>query len=201
MDYIQAHVTIRGTAPLSQSHKHDEPMLEGESPDAYDIRTWRSKLNVEVVDSQPTVIIPAFAIQTAIADAARYSKRKILGQGKATWTAKFSAGISVVSSIPLNIDPATVKSISISAHSDGRRGSGSRVTRRFPQIPPGWQATFDILILDPIITEEIFREMLTLAGVFIGVGQFRPQNGGHNGRFAVESINWVDNRRTMPKAA
>lgn len=197
MDYIRAIVSIRGAAPLSQSHQHDEPRLEGESAEAYDIRTWRSKLNTEVVDGKETVVIPAFGLQTALADAAKYSKRQIPGQGKATWTAKFRSGVSVIAPVTLDIDPATVKPIAVSVNADGIRGSGKRVTRRFPQVPPGWEATFEVIVLDPIITEEIFREMLELAGLFIGVGQFRPQNGGTNGRFVVTSIKWADNRREV----
>lgn len=197
MDYICAQVSIRGAAPLSHSHQHDEPKLEGESHEAYDARTWRSKLNVEVVNGKETVVIPAFGMQSAIVDAAQYSKRQIPGQGKATWTAKFRSGISVIAPISLNIHPDDVKPIVLSVNADGVRGSGKRVTRRFPQMPPGWEAKFEVIILDPIITEEIFREMLEYAGLFIGVGQFRPQKGGTNGRFVVTSIEWADNRREM----
>ena len=205
MDFVKATVTIVGTAPLSQSHQHDEPKMEGEGNDDYDIRTWPSKLNVESVDGKDTVVIPAFGMQCAIAAAAKYSKRQIPGQGKATWTAKFTSGISVVGPLALNINPATVKPVMIQANSDGVRGSGKRVPRRFPQMPPGWKTTFDVLVLDPIITQEVFREMLELAGMFIGVGQFRPEKGGTNGRFIVEKIAWQDNRRPLtsqrPKAA
>jgi hypothetical protein len=60
---------------------------------------------------------------------------------------------------------------------------------------PKWSATFDVIILDPIISEDIFREMLTMAGMFIGVGRFRPEKGGTNGRFKIEEIKWQDNRQ------
>lgn len=200
MDFIKAITTIRGTAPLSQSHQHAEPELEGEAKDAYDARTWRSKLNVDVVDGKKTVVIPAFALQCALADAAKYSKRQIPNQGKATWTAKFKSGTSVLAPVPLNIDPETVQCVVVSVNADGVRGSGKRVTRRFPTISPSWEATFETIILDPIITEDVFREMVELAGLFIGVGQFRPQNGGTNGRFVVEELEWHDNRRFVEKS-
>jgi len=197
MDFVKARVTLLGTAPLSQSHQHGEPFMEGESHDDYDARTWRSKLNVEVVDGKPSVVIPAFGMQTAIVAAAKYQSRKIPGEGSKTWTAKFTSGISVVGPVSLNVDPASVRSIIISANADGRRGGGKRVPRRLPQIPPGWKTTFDVLVLDPIITEEVFRETLEAAGLFIGVGQFRPHNGGTNGRFIIEKLEWQDNRRPV----
>jgi len=190
-----ATVTINGITPMTQSRQHDEPKLEGESMNDYDIRTWRSKLTVDTRDGKKTIVIPVHGVHQCIAAAAKYSKRQIPGQGKATWTAKFTAGISLLDHPALNIDPDSVSAITISANADGVRGSGKRVPRRFPVIPAGWTTTFDVLILDPIITKDVFVEMMELAGIFVGLGQFRPQSGGTNGRFQVKSVKWADNRR------
>ena len=189
-----ATVKIVGITPLSQSRQHDEPKLEGERPDDYDKRTWRSKLNTAERAGKQTVVIPAHGLHQAIASAAKYSKRQIPGQGKATWTAKFTAGITLLEDPALNIDPETVGAVTISANADGIRGSGKRVPRKFP-VMPEWSATFDVIILDPIITKEVFSEMLQMAGMFIGIGRFRPEKGGTNGRFKIASIEWADNRQ------
>ncbi len=192
MDVSSAIVALRSVSPYSQSRQHDEPKLEKESHEAYDRRTWRSKLNVSA--DGKSVVIPAHGLHQSIAAAARYSKRQIPGQGKATWTAKFTAGIMIAEDIRLGIDPASVGQITISANADGVRGSGKRVPRRFPIIPE-WQAEFEVFILDSIITPEIFREMLEIAGLFIGIGRFRPEKGGVNGRFSVASLAWNDRRK------
>lgn len=195
MDASIATVTLVGIAPYTQSRQHDEKKIEGENAGDYDIRTWRSKMTTEVRDGASTIVMPAHGVQQCIAAAAKYSKRQIPGQGKATWTAKFTAGIMLVENPSINIDPATITvPLVISANADGVRGSGKRVPRRFPQVAAGWQTTFDIYILDPIIVEPIFREMVELAGMFIGLGQFRPQNGGTNGRFKLAELVWADNR-------
>lgn len=195
MKLTQARLTLASRSPYSQSRQHDEPMLEGESRDAFDARTWRAKLNTVSTNGEPpSVVIPAHGLAQAIAAAAKYSKRQIPGQGKATWTAKFTAGILLPEDPSLKIDPATVPCVTISANADGVRGSGKRVLRRFPQIP-AWETTFDVFILDPIITEEIFREMVEIAGMFIGIGRFRPEKGGTNGRFLIKSLAWQDNRQ------
>mgnify|MGYP003650788033 CR=1 FL=1 len=190
-----ATVTLTGIAPMTQSRAHETPKLEGENPNDYDIRTWRNKLSTETNGDRRTIVIPAHGVMQCIAAAAKYSKRQIPGQGKATWTAKFTAGITLMENPRLNLDPTSVGSITISANADGVRGSGKRVPRRFPVIPTGWSTTFDVYILDPIITEQIFREMVELAGMFIGLGQFRPQNGGTNGRFKLADLVWTDNRQ------
>jgi len=188
-----ASLTLTGISPYSQSRQHDAPKLQGENHEDYDIRTWRNKMNVATRDGLPTVIMPAHGIQQSIAAAAKYSKRQIPGQGKATWTAKFKAGIALLEDPSLNLDPASVGAVTISANADGVRGSGKRVTRRFP-IMPEWSASFDVYILDPIITQDVFREMVEIAGMFIGFGRFRPENGGTNGRFRIERLTWQDNR-------
>jgi hypothetical protein len=184
---------IVGTSPLSQSRKHDTPRLKGEEKlhDEYDERTWRHKMTL--TDDGKSVAINAFGMQMCIVSGARYLKRKIEGQGNSTWTGKFGAGILLTEPPRLNIDPATVKCLPVSVNADGKRGGGTRVTRRFP-VMPQWETVFDVTIMDPMITEEIFREVLDTAGKFIGLGQFRPENWGHNGRFRVAEVAWQDNR-------
>lgn len=192
-----ARPTIRGISPLSQSRQHDDPRLDGESHDDYDRRTWRSKLNVD--PKSGLVVIPAHGMHQAIIAAAKYSGKQIPGQGKKTWTAKFTTGIALFDDVSVGVRPEDVQQITISANSDGVRGSGKRVPRRFPMIYT-WEASFDVTILDPIITRDVFTEMLSLAGMFIGVGRFRPEKGGQNGRWAVDTVEWTDNRSMIPKS-
>ena len=186
-----ATVTITGLSPLSQSRQHDEPRLEGESPDDYDARTWRMKLNVD--DKTGTVVIPAHGMHQSIIAAAKYTGEKIAGQGNKTWTAKFTTGLAFLQAVDTGLKPADAACVAISANADGVRGSGKRVRRRFP-VYNEWSATFEVYILDPIITEAQFRKVMQVAGMFIGVGRFRPENGGTNGRFRIEKIDWQDNR-------
>lgn len=186
-----ARLTLKGISPYSQSRNHDSPKLDGETADAFDQRTWRNKLNVSTTGE---VVIPAHGVMQAFAAAAKYSKRQIPGQGKATWTAKFQAGIALLEDPSLAISPDDANCITISANADGVRGSGKRVTRRFP-IVNEWETTFEVYILDPIITQDVFREMVEIAGMFIGLGRFRPEKGGTNGRFKIVNLDWQDNRQ------
>jgi hypothetical protein len=190
-----AKITLTGLAPYSQARQHDDPFLDGESHDAYERRTWPSKMTTAIRDGQRTVVVPAHGLHQCFAAAAKYSKRQIKGQGRATWTAKFMAGITFVEDPPLNIDPATVQCVAISCNPKGIRGGSGRVMRYFPVIDIGWELTTEIYILDPIITERIFREMAELAGMYVGIGRFRPEKGGINGRFRVKELAWQDNRQ------
>ena len=39
--------------------------------------------------------------------------------------------------------------------------------------------------------------VLGIAGMFIGLGRFRPEKGGTNGRFQTVSLKWQDNRQLL----
>lgn len=189
-----ATVTLKSLSPYSQSRQHDEPKHEGESHDAYDRRTWRHKMTTAERNGRKTVVIPAHGLHQAIVAAAKYSGAQIKGQGKKTWTAKFASGIAILEDPALNIDPETVQSVTLSQNADGIRGSAKRVMRTFPIIPE-WESTFQVYILDPIITEEMFREMVGAAGMLIGIGRFRPEKTGGQGRFVIKHLEWEDNRK------
>lgn len=195
MEFSVATVTLKSFSPYSQSRLHDEPKMKGEQTGDYDKRTWQSKAHITEAG---TLGIPASSLTQAIAEAAKYSKKQIPGQGKATWTAKFKSGIMLTETL---IDTGIVLTdrdfLDVMCDAQGKTGSAvsSRVSRRFPQVP-SWSATFDAWILDPIITEDVFREMVELAGMFIGIGRWRPvMNGGQNGRFTIEKLKWQDNRK------
>ena len=196
MNTITATVTLESMSPLCQSRYHDEPHLEGETSDAYDLRVWRSKMHVK----DGTVHIPAKALHDAVTEAAKYSKQQIPGQGKATWTQKFASGIALFEDVSLGIDVDDVDCVAVPCNADGVRGSGKRVIRRFP-IVPKWTATFDITILDPIVTKEVLTDMLEKAGLYIGVGQNRPQNRGTHGRFRVIDIDWKGEQQIRRRAS
>jgi hypothetical protein len=192
MDITTAQISISGVSALTQSRYHEIPKLKGELAQDYDRRTFQNHLHVL---DDGNVIIPRAGMHQCLTNAAKYSKKQIPGQGKATWTAKFQSGISVEGPLRLtrNGKPITVQDtafIDVYANSDGVRGSGKRVMRRFPQIPAGWECTFSVIILDPIILQDVMSEFVSIAGLYIGIGQYRPANGGDNGRFQLNSMVW-----------
>jgi hypothetical protein len=186
---IVARCHIKSIAPMCQSRMHGEPFLEGESDDAYDLRTWRRKMHV----TNGTVHIPAKAIHDTLIEGAKYSKIKIKGARGATWTARFTSGIALFDDPDLGIDPQTVDFVPVNCHVNGNPKSGARVLRRFPTIPK-WESVFDVQIMDPMIDRDIFAEILKQAGLFVGIGQNRPQNRGSRGRFSPVSVDFVGDR-------
>jgi len=199
MQFSVATVSLKSMSPYSQSRQHDEPEFENEAKDVYEKRSWLSKAHLS---EKGTLVIPAVSMHQALTEAAKYSKRQIPGQGKATWTAKFKSGITIMQNIDTGITKDQIPFIDVRCDSQGNTGAmaGRRVLRRFPQVAE-WAGKFDIWILDPIITAEILREMLDIAGLFIGIGRWRPSmSGGLNGRFTVADFKWQDNRKLQVAA-
>jgi len=184
-----AIATLESMSPYSQSKQYrlDEvPKKSGELHKNYEIRTWRERCNA---NGEGNVVIPPMAFFNALVDAAQYSGKQIPGQGKKTWTAKFRSGIMVKDDLVLPVKKADVEGEWFDVPSDGKRGGGSRVPKCFPVIRE-WTGKAPFYLLDPIITKDVFEEMLTEAGKYIGIGRFRPQRNGYYGRFAVRSIAW-----------
>lgn len=192
---VKARVTIEGMGPYHQSKHYEVPKLDGESHEDYDARTWLNHLHVQ----DGTIHIPARALHSALVGGARYKGTKIAGAGNKQWTAKFQAGTAIFENADLGIRPEDLgPPIIIYANLDGRPGGRSRGWRRFPVINSGWQATFTVDILDPIVTQPIFIEMLTYGGLYIGIGQYRPQNMGTAGRFKIVAVEWQEALQSIP---
>src|SRR5262245_18463886 len=177
-------------SPYSQSAKHQTEMLDRESHEDYETRTWREKCTT-TKDGQ--VAIPAMALKQCV-DACAYKLGiKVAGRRGATYKSFFASGFFCDGDVPLSNGKPLKKNdadcVLINANADGVRGSGKRVLRRFPEFPK-WQGIAEFTIVDDVITESIFEQHLRSAGIIVGIGRFRPINGGTNGRFKVTKIEW-----------
>lgn len=182
-------VSIRSVTPYSQSKAVDPdqfPKLEKESADGWDKRLWREKATF---DQHGEVCIPAMALKMSVDEAIKRLNIGIPGRGKSTYTKFFTAGQICEADAPLGVHRDDLEFIDIWANADGVRGSGKRVRRRFPIIR-AYETAASFAILDDIIPEKVFEKAVTEAGRLVGIGRFRPEKGGMNGRFEVSGISW-----------
>jgi hypothetical protein len=176
---------VESSAPYSASRPHGEPKNADETPEEYDARTWRHKLTLD--HSSKRVVIPGMGFKLGLDFAAGVKNQKVTGRGSATFKKLFVTGVIVESDAPLGIDPnddETVKCDRLFVNLDGVRGSGKRGFRYFPRIN-SWKTEVSFAILNPDISTQVFLEHLSFAGLVAGVGRFRPEKGGSNGRFVV----------------
>lgn len=181
--------TLESVVPYSQSKKVDDevfPFLPKEKHDEYDKRMWREK---STYDADGIVCIPAMALKMSVDEAVKRLNIGIEGRGKSTYTKFFVAGQICESDPSLNVHKDDLEYIDIWANADGVRGSGKRVRRRFPIIQK-WKTQARFAILDDLIPNAVFEKALTESGRLVGIGRFRPEKGGHLGRFHVTDYQW-----------
>jgi hypothetical protein len=192
MRHVKAYLENIPGSPYSQSAKHDTPFLDRESHDDYDKRTWREKCTT---NKEGQVCVPAMALKQCVDTAAFKLGEKVPGRRTSTYKNFFASGFFCDADMALVNGKAVlqkeVESIQISANSDGVRGSGKRVPRRFPTIPK-WNGVAEFTILDDVITREVFERHVKAAGIVVGIGRFRPEKGGTNGRFRAVKFEWQD---------
>jgi hypothetical protein len=190
-------VWIVGLSPYSQSRKtdNDVPRLDREGPDDYDRRVWRHKCTV---NKEGVVCVPAMAFKQAIDTSGYKLGLKVPNRRGATYKNFLQSGFLPEGDTPLHWNgkmytPADAASVTISANSDGIRGSGKRVPRTFP-VFERWQCEPSFIITDDIITEDIFEQHVKATGIIVSIGRFRAEKGGINGRFKVDHFEWEDFR-------
>jgi hypothetical protein len=185
----KAIATLKSISPYSQSRFHNSPKLEKELADAYEERTWREKCHFDAKTQE--LFIPPMAFANSIKEAAKYRNIQIPGKGKSTFTKHFEAGLMVFAPLPLRVTKKEVAGEWIYANADGMRGGSRRVMRCFPVVYE-WQGAVEYIILDDIITKDVFEEVLFTSGQLIGIGRFRPRNLGFFGRFECGKLSFED---------
>lgn len=179
-------VKVVGASPYSSSRPHQEPKLDGETADAYERRTWKHKAHI---DEKGRPFIPPMAFKWGLTLASKMLGIQVPGRGKSTYTKFFESGVMVLDGVVIGNDDSAMTAESVFVNADGVRGSGKRVFRLFPKFSD-WSGTVVFHVLAPEIDAKTFEKVVTQAGLFIGVGRFRPERGGYFGRFTIEKITW-----------
>jgi hypothetical protein len=191
MRICKAHLENIPGNPYSQSRNHGTPMLDRETHDAYDLRTWREKCTTNA-DGQ--VCIPGMALKQCIDTAAYKLGVKVPGR-RATYKTFFTSGLICNGPVPIAngraITPADAEEAMLYVNADGVRGSNKRVWRRFPVFPK-WHGVAELTIVDDILTQDVVEHHVKTAGWIVGIGRFRAEKGGTNGRFRVTRFEWQD---------
>lgn len=170
----------------SRRIEHLIPKLEKEKPDAYEKRVWREKAHWT---PKGEFFIPAIQFLKAIQSTASYLSENVPGKGKATWTKHFRAGITCLDPYGIIIPGVTHENVQCNSYlcdvGGGKGGKGgAQVMRTFPEVSE-WEGSLQIAIIDKMIEPELLSRYLSECGLLNGVGRYRPQSGGTNGRFEV----------------
>lgn len=183
-------VTIEGLSPYSPSAFIDPSLKkQGEDHNEFDRRIWRQKAHT---DADGRIVIPFMSFKKALDSAARLTPRKIKGRGQQTYSSQFKSGVILQSPLVTDVLASEVRGETFMCSATGdSRGVGGRVPRTFPMVDE-WGGDLTFYVLNPTIDEATFETYLREAGQFIGVGRFRMENGGVNGRFRVAGARWAE---------
>jgi hypothetical protein len=178
--------TLASASPYYQSRDYSMEVerTDGESHDDFERRTWMLRTHA---DADGQIYIPADQFQRSIQGAAQYANERIPERGRETWTKHFNAGITVPDPIILPDRRDSVQGTWLRMSPQGRRDGGTRVSKRMPFIS-SWAGDLTIWVLDPLINEDILSRVITDAGLYVGIGQHRPQMRGGNGRYRLVKL-------------
>jgi hypothetical protein len=190
---MKLKVKLTGTSAYSPSKALVETKQNNEDYTAFEQRIWREKSHY---NSKGEVVLPIFAAKAMLDSTASFLGEKVKGAGNKTYAKLFRAGIILQGENPkLMVNGKSIRKQDLDpdehsewvfCHSDGKRGgTAGRVHRLFPKFE-NWSVEFDLNAIESRLTEEVIARHLVAAGLFNGLGRFRPQNGGYLGRFEVE---------------
>ena len=188
-----ATIPIIGTSPLSFGRHHEEPRNgENESHDAYERRTFLEKVHYDHATGE--VFIPPMMFKKSLEAAPAFiNLGTIPGKGSATYTKFFLSALMVTDKVYIGKKISDARAESFFVNPGGKKNSGTRVVRWFGTFDE-WAGTLKVTILNSdIVTERVFERVITAAGIFVGVGRFRPHLGGFYGRFKLNGLITYEN--------
>ena len=127
-------------------------------------------------DDKGKLYQPATHIECAMKEAAK--NFKVSGKRGATYSKLVASTLSVVpDAIPHKIQDYEIDSRPVVVQR-------ARVTRYRP-ILKDWELDFILELPDDQLQVEVVKEILDYAGLYVGIGDFRPGKGGKFGKFMV----------------
>ena len=178
-------VVIRGLSPIlfhRNSPEMEELLAKARNNEAKQkIEEENYELYLYLDGGKP--YIPALMLQRCLVEAAKNFQER--GRGKKSYKNVVGGGLVAIAE----------EKIPIATRSGWKpnkmyvRVQNNRVLRCRPQIDD-WAAEFTLLI-DGSIDYNVIRNIVEYAGIYCGLGDFRPQKGGPFGRFKVEKFEEV----------
>ena len=182
-----AVATLESISRYSQSRFVEEPKLDGETPDKYERRTWLLRCHTT---DDGHIFIPPMQFKKALVIAGQMLRMPIPGKGKSEYGKHIKAGVLVTDPLVLPVKVKDMDGEWLYMDANGKPG-GSRVRRCYPYVER-WSGQVSYKILDNVISRTAFEQHLEASGDFVGIGRFRPANGGFYGRFKVNAIEWKE---------
>lgn len=169
-------VTIKGVTPLLM---HRFPMIGADdtSKSRTGVPDWKLEGEVSLYrDELGQIYQPASHIEGALKIASK--TLKVPGKRGATYSKLVGSALSVnPDAIPHKLTKYTIDARPVVIQR-------ARIIRYRPMFEQ-WELSFEIIIGDDQLPVEVVKQALDHAGLYVGIGDFRPGRGGKFGKFMV----------------
>jgi hypothetical protein len=179
-------VEIRGTSPLLV-HRYSEDAEQGKATRAVkaDGRNPREEATKHAyIAKDGTYYISAFSIPGCMGNAGANHKSK--GSRKSLRFIVPSAVRMTQETITILNGAGPAKSFEVDSRPVTIPATKGRIIRHRPRFDQ-WGMKFNLLINDDLLALDMAQQLLTEAGVQIGIGDFRPERRGPFGCFQIAS--------------
>lgn len=136
---------------------------------------WREKAYTK---GNGDVYIPGENIHQCMKDGCKYWGQKIPGEGNKTFTDVVASAV-VCESIDLGVTLDQLIPFGKNVNGNPTKGKKSMVYRIRPMLP-SWQGQFIMHVFDARLSKNVLETILTYAGTFKGLGDWRPVYGRFN---------------------
>ena len=177
---------LESLSPYSPSKRVLSAREDKEPWEDYERRIWKERVHWE----DGHAVIPPMAFKRSLEWAAKFLRMRIEGKGTSEYGKHFEAGVLVPTGLLLPQTEESIEFEDLFLSSRGRRGH-TDVLKREPLIRE-WEGEVTYYLLDETIGKAVFERHLIEAGNFIGIGRFRPQNGGYYGRYKLVKLSWKE---------
>ena len=176
-------VTIQGVTPLLQN-RFLQSQIEGGSKKKTGAERAQDPLAKLYTLPNGTLYQPAVCITRCLIDAGK--NFQIKGKQKATYSKLFGSSISVE---PDAITHKIQKWAPFTISAVNPMTKGRMIVTR-PMFEK-WALDFRLQVLDDGIPIEVVKEALDYAGMYVGIGDWRPEKKGKYGKFIVTELKAV----------
>jgi hypothetical protein len=155
--------------------------------DEWEEANWKKKRYTKDIEGKEYIVWPELNLHSMLVDACkRYRIAPPTALGK-TWTNYVKAGVLIPEHAVIE---GTITSFSSMVNGNPSAAKkSSKVYRVRPKISSGWTASFKIIDTEEYLDMGILKGILEIGGLYVGIGDWRPQFG----RFYVKQVKAVQN--------
>jgi len=173
----EINVEIKGASPLLMhrfgEETADKPTTKRTGRPDYSKQAEKA---LYLLDDGKTIYTPSSHIEGTLREAGK--QFKITGKGKSNFSKLMGSSVNVTpDAIPHKIQAWKVDARPVVIQR-------SRIMRYRPRFDE-WKLAFRIEVMDDDIPFDVVNQILTHAGTYVGIGDFRPDKKGKFGRFTV----------------